>query len=701
MVRSFSLTRRQQRRLAISSAIVLAVAALLSSLFSAGALSELQRRTTDTVFFLPRRAAPDPARFVVLVALDDKSVVELRRYGRLFNWPRSLHAEVIRRLIDVRVRTIMFDLLFDADAEGDDELVGALLEARERAVNVIMPTAGDFLSKRPGSTGWETYGEVFEPLPALKDASAGLGMANQLPDPDGTLRRMPLIFDVGGQPYPSVVLTTASKFLRRPDPWDGPIEDGLIPLAGRSIPVDRTGSLIVNYLGGPHESAPPALPVVSFVDVLNGRVPPETFEHKIALIGVTATAFADDYWTPPSLDGKMDGVETHAHAIETILRGDFLWDAPRWLTVTLIFAFALVVGTTLATLPPLISAVISSVTLGAFVVGASFYFDSGGVMMNLIFPPLSLFLTFGAIMLYRVIFEQGETRALRGVLGQYLSPSVVAEVTRDPESLKLGGDQREMTVLFSDLRGFTTYAESVDPETVVSALTEYLTAMSNVIFKYNGTIDKYMGDAIMAFWNAPQSQPDHAALTCRAACGMIEELERLNESWSKAGRMPLRMGMGINTGVMKVGNMGSASRFDYTVMGDSVNLGSRLEGLNKEYGTTLIVSAATLRAAGDGFHSRFLDLVAVKGKREPTAIHEVMTVDCALGEHTVPALAAYRAGIEAYRQRDWLRAAARFQEALRWAPTDGPSRVYLERCQRLIDEPPPADWDGVFVMTRK
>ena len=701
MAHSFRMTRRQRRRVAISSAIVLGVAALLSALFVGGAFNELQRRITDTVFFLPKRQTPEPARFVVLVAMDDKSVVELRRYGRLFNWPRSLYADVVRRLTEARARTIMFDVLFDAEGEGDAELVDALNAARERAVNVVMPTAGDFLSKRPSVTGWETYGELFEPLPAIKDASAGLGMANQLPDPDGTLRRMPLVFDVGGQPYPSVVLTTASKFLRRPEPWDGPIENGFIPLAGRMIPVDRTGSLIVNYLGGPYESAPPAFPVVSFVDVLNGRVPPETFERKIAVIGVTATAFADDYWTPPSLDGKMDGVETHAHALETILRGEFLWDAPSWVTIALIVGFALVAGATLATLPPLVSAVISALALGSFVVAASTYFDNGGVMLNLIYPPLSLFLTYAGIMLYRVIFEQGQARALKGVLGQYLSPSVVAEVTRDPDSLKLGGDEREMTVLFSDIRGFTSYAESVSPETLVNTLTEYLTAMSDVIFRHNGTIDKYMGDAIMAFWNAPQRQPDHAALACRAACGMIEALERLNREWAGAGRPPLRMGLGINTGPMKVGNMGSASRFDYTVMGDAVNLGSRLEGLNKEYGTTLIVSEATLRAAGDGFHSRFLDLVAVKGKSEPVAVYEMMTLDCALGEHTNEALRAYNAGVEAYRERDWLRAAARFQEALRWAPGDGPSRLYLERCQHLIEEPPPADWDGVFVMTHK
>ena len=256
--------------------------------------------------------------------------------------------------------------------------------------------------------------------------------------------------------------------------------------------------------------------------------------------------------------------------------------------------------------------------LALYVLGASYYFEQH-VVLNLIYPPLALLLHLhGAWSFYRVIFEQGQTRALRGVLGQYLSPSVVAHVTRDPDSLKLGGDEREMTVMFSDLRGFTTFSETLDPETLVHLLNEYLTVMSDVVFKYEGTIDKYMGDAIMAFWGAPQHQPDHATLACQRSPRDGDGARATERALGRLrARAPLAMGIGINTGVMKVGNMGSSSRFDYTVLGDSVNLASRLEGLNKEYGTTLIVSKATLDQTGGVFHDRFLDLVAVKGKKEP------------------------------------------------------------------------------------
>ncbi|MDP8922374.1 MAG: adenylate/guanylate cyclase domain-containing protein [Chloroflexota bacterium] len=695
------MTRRQRRRLLVTSAIVAAVATVLTVGFLGDRFNTVQARLTD-LFFLTRAASPEQSRFVVLVGIDDKSVVELRGHGRMQNWPRTFYADVVRSLVDARARTIVFDILFDTPAPGDDTLAEALGYAAERSTVVLMPSFGDPLTRRElRGDRWDGYGELFQPLPRFNELIQGAALVNQLPDPDGTVRRYPLVFEVRDEPYPSLGLLSVAKFLRRPTAWDGPIADGSIPLAGRQIPIDERGAMIVNYPGGPHDSAPPTLPVVSFVDLLNGRVPPETFERKLVLIGATGTGFADDYWTPASVGGKMDGVEIHAQAIDTILGAEFMRAAPRWQTVLLIWLFAGVSGLTLVALPTLIAAVASVLGLAAFVVAASYAFDHGGTVLNLVYPPLAMFLTYSVVMLHRVIFEQGETRALRGVLGQYLSPSVMAHVTRDPDQLKLGGDEREMTVMFADLRGFTTFSEMLDPETLVATLNEYLTAMSEVIFKHEGTIDKYMGDAVMAFWGAPQAQPAHAECAVRAGLEMIAALKRLNADWGTAGRYPLAMGIGISTGIMKVGNMGSASRFDYTVLGDAVNLGSRLEGLNKEYGTSLIVSAATLAATNGAFRARFLDLVAVKGKKEPVEVYEILADRTELDAATEAMLRAYEAGTAAYRGRDWLGAAARFQEALRHLPGDGPSALYLQRCESLIADPPPADWDGVYVMTRK
>jgi adenylate cyclase len=695
-------TRRQRRRLLITTAILCSVASLLSLLYVNGQFDVPQRQMTD-VFFRTKPDSQDAAKYVVLVAIDDRSVVELKPYGRPLIWSRSLYAQAVRQLADARARTIVFDMLFDIPGAGDDDFVAAIDDAESRATSVVLATAADPLGRHDrGPNTWEAYTELFEPRPEFKAVATGLGLANQIPDHDGAIRRMPLVFDVDGQPYPGLPLEAVSRFLRRPGPWDGPVTAGVIPLAGRQIPIDARGSIIVNYQGGPYiSSAAPAFPVVSFVDLVNGRVPAETFRSKIVLIGTTYTGSADDYWTPTSTIGKMSGVEIQANAIDTILRGEFLYDAPRWLTIALIFGFAIVAGVALMALPILVAALVSLAVLVGFAIAADVGFDGGGMMLNMIYPPLSLFFTYAAVVGYRVIFEQGQARALRGVLGQYLSPAVVAEVTRDPEQLKLGGDEREMTVLFSDLRGFTTFSETIDPETLVHLLNEYLTAMSDIIFKYEGTIDKYMGDAIMAFWGAPRHQPDHASLACRAALEMVAELEQLNARWADEGRSPLAMGIGINTGTMKVGNMGSSSRFDYTVLGDSVNLGSRLEGLNKEYGTTLIVSKATLDQTDGSFQVRFLDLVAVKGKREPVDVFEILDAERLPGLQSKPSLRAYDEGIVLYRERDWLGAAAKFQEALRLVPADGPSAVYLKRCEDLMQDPPAPDWDGVYVMTRK
>jgi len=695
-------TRRQRRRILITAVIFLAVATGLSALFlGTDPLVGPQRRATDALFFYPRQQAPEQSQYVVMVAIDDKSVVELRSYGRFFIWPRTLYADVISRLADARARTIVFDVLFDIPTDEDEKLADAINEALGRATFVVQPAFGEILTQtRDVPDAWQGYAELVEPLPVLKDVSSGIGMVDQDPDEDGTVRRVPLVFDVNGQPYPSLPLIGVAKFLRRPTAFDGPVVNNRIPLAGREIPVDPRGDMTVNFAGGPYKSSASSIPVVSFVDVLKGRIPPETFRQKLVLVGLTATGFADDYWTATSVRGKMPGVEIHAHAVDTILRGDFIRDAAPWMTVTLIFSMAFLAALALVALPMMAAALCSVLSLAVYVLGASYYFDEH-VVLNLVYPPLALLLTYTAVVFYRVIFEQGQARVLRGVLGQYLSPSVVAHVTRDPDSLKLGGDQREMTVMFSDLRGFTSFSEKLDPETLVHLLNEYLTVMSDVIFKYDGTIDKYMGDAIMAFWGAPERQPEHATLACRAALDMVTALDDLNARWADEGRPPLAMGIGINTGIMKVGNMGSSSRFDYTVLGDSVNLASRLEGLNKEYGTTLIVSKATLDQTGETFHDRFLDLVAVKGKKEPVEVYEILDAERVPGVHTGSALRAYGEGIQLYRERDWLGAAAKFQEALRLSATDGPSAVYLKRCEDLMDDPPPVDWDGVYVMTRK
>jgi adenylate cyclase len=311
-------------------------------------------------------------------------------------------------------------------------------------------------------------------------------------------------------------------------------------------------------------------------------------------------------------------------------------------------------------------------------------------------------LTFVVTAVSRVIFEQAETRATRSALGKYLSPAILNAVMRDPDQLRLGGEKRIMTVLFTVIRGFTSFAETLDPDQLVPLLNEYLGVMTNVVHRWEGVLDKYMGDAIMAWWGAPVEQPDHAYRACMAGLEMRTQLQLLHRRWEAAGIPLLEMGVGINTGPMVYGNTGSAERFDFTVLGDAVNLASRLEGANKEYGSNVIVSDASLDAAGDKrFVVRFLDVIEVKGKMQPAEIYELLGTVESVDSATVEMVNAWESAIGLYRAREFFYAEQAFQRILSANPGDGPAAVYVERCSALRESPPAEDWDGVFVMTHK
>jgi adenylate cyclase len=265
-------------------------------------------------------------------------------------------------------------------------------------------------------------------------------------------------------------------------------------------------------------------------------------------------------------------------------------------------------------------------SLFLYLVPASLSFDRG-VLLNMVYPPAAVLLGFTATQGYRIFFEQAQRQLVQDLMSRYLSPSVSRWVLQQPEQLKLGGETRVMTVLFCDLRGFTTLSHSVDPHLVVSFMNDFMTAMTNIIFRYDGVLDKYIGDEVMAFWNAPGEQPDHAGLACQAALEMVRELDGLRSSWSHCGLPQLDIGVGINTGPMVVGNMGSRERLAYTVIGDAVNVASRLQNLNKEFNTHVLTTEATRQAAGDGFVYRAIDQVTLRGRNEPLTVYELLGQD--------------------------------------------------------------------------
>jgi adenylate cyclase len=304
------------------------------------------------------------------------------------------------------------------------------------------------------------------------------------------------------------------------------------------------------------------------------------------------------------------------------------------------------------------------------------------------------------ITVYRYITEEREKKKIRGAFQYYLTASVINEMLKDPSKLKLGGDKKDLTVLFSDIRGFTTISEKLTPEDLVHLLNEYLTEMTNLVFKYDGLLDKYMGDAIMAVFGAPLDQPDHALRACRTALGMMDELKKLQEKWADEGRPVFDIGIGINSGDMVVGNMGSDMRFDYTVMGDMVNLGSRLEGINKEYGTNIVISEYTYAVVKDALFCRELDSVRVKGKKLPVKIYELLG-EKKDAEKWEKAVSLFEEGLSKYKQALWDEAIAAFRKVLEVRQDDAPAKLYIDRCEELKKNPPEGSWDGVFTMTRK
>jgi adenylate cyclase len=460
---------------------------------------------------------------------------------------------------------------------------------------------------------------------------------------------------------------------------------------------DYVSRLKVNYHGPAR-----TYPYISFADAVQHKFAPSAFKDKIVLVGASATGIGDLRTTP---FGGLDfpGVEIHANLIDNILNQSFITQgAPQTLTdLAWIFLFGIPLGIWLAVVQPrwMIFGLVLLAPFTAIIYWAFLH----GWWLNFIVPALfTLIPNVSLVALYRVLIEEQEKRKVRGAFQQYVSPEVIRRLLSDPERVK--PRKTPVTVLFSDIRGFTSISEQLDAQELADLLNGYLTEMTRIIFRNQGTLDKYIGDAVMAIWGAPFDEPGHAARCCQAAIDMLTRLEVLQQGWRARGQPVLEIGIGVNSGIASVGNMGSALRHGYTAIGDSVNLASRLEGLNKEYGTRIIISESTRAALdNDSFLVRELDLIRVKGKAQPVTIYELVRVD-ADGDkrkELVELAEIFTRGRQAYKQRYWGTAKKIFEDTLgRW-PDDGPSRVFLARCEEYLVEEPAADWDGVYVMKHK
>jgi adenylate cyclase len=538
-----------------------------------------------------------------------------------------------------------------------------------------------------------------------------IGFFNISADPDGVLRRTMLVLPFGRskdindwQMFSSLEVQAVRLYLGLPATQLAVNfnQIGVVSVDfGNKLKIepDYTGHMQINYRGPRGR-----YPYVSIADVLARKFLPGTFNGNIVLIGASATGIGDLRTTPYG-GINYPGVEVHANVIDNMLNHGFLvrgaqqalWDvlAILFLGIPLGIWMALVQPRWMwfgaALLIPLVAA-----DYGAFL---------RGWWLNFTIPAMTLTGNVLLVSLYRALVEEKEKRKVRTAFGQYLSPEVIRRLLVNPRLVE--PKKTDITVMFSDIRGFTSISEKLDAQDLALFLNQYLSDMTRIVFSHHGTLDKYIGDAVMAFWGAPFEEEGHAARACNAALEMMKRVRELQKEWEAQGKPSLEIGIGLNTGVASVGNMGSALRYGYTALGDTVNLSSRLEGLNKDYGTHIIVNETTYHAAkNSGFVFRELDLMRVKGKLQPVTIYQLMgwqadfAANGPLGDLSAQQELFARAR-ELYRDRQWKAARNAFREFLDKWPKDGPSRVYLERCEEYIVAEPSANWDGVFVMTHK
>jgi adenylate cyclase len=444
-----------------------------------------------------------------------------------------------------------------------------------------------------------------------------LAHINMNPDIDGTLRWEMLAIKFRDDYYAPIGLQAARLY--RGIPPEQMVLDfgGGVQLGDDYISTDTFGRMLINYRG-PNNT----FPMYSISDILDRTLPAGMFKDKIVLIGATAIGIYDLRVTPYSTN--MAGIEKHASVVDNLLRGDFLYQAMD-LDVPLIFAFSLILGLLVPRFGAQAGVAFFLVLLSGYSVFVHYLFIAKGVWFSYVYPASSIFFCYTSQTAYRFFTEERRAKEIRTMFSSYVSKRIVDELIRDPSKMRLGGDRKELTVLFSDIRGFTTFSEKYRAEEVVSQLNEYLGAMTHIVFDHEGTLDKFVGDAVMAFWGAPLDQEDHAIRGVRCALDMMKKLRELQKKWESEGKHVIDIGIGINTGEMIVGNMGAqGKKMDFTVIGDNVNLAARVEGLTRKFDSHIIITEYTYARVKDSVDAKELEAVTVKGKERPVVMYNVL-----------------------------------------------------------------------------
>jgi adenylate cyclase len=604
-----------------------------------------------------------PPDAIVIAAIDERSIEKLGRWP----WGRDTIARLITKLSEAGAELIVFDIFMSEKEEHDPVLAKAVREAS----NVLVPLV--FYFDRPTGTAdnnaltnsafhafknpekFRRYAPIgakgiLAPVSELMQETMNLGHINMRSDDDGVLRWELTAVEYKGYLYPSLDLQTAAVYLAIPhEKLILHATEGIQLGSKRFIPTDEYGRALIYYYG-PSET----FRHFSVADIIEGKVDPQQIQGKIVLIGATALGIYDLRVTPFS--EVMAGVEKHANFIASIIDNRFLRKADATLNLIILIISGLLLSFAVGRFKASVSFIITSV-ITLLVIGLSYYlFTWRGLWINVAYPVITFLFIFAYGIVYSHAVEERYAKRIRAMFSSYVTERVVNELIKNPGMAKLGGERKEMTILFSDVRGFTSFSENHPPEEVVPILNEYLGEMTDIIFKWEGTLDKFMGDAILAFWGAPMKQEDHAERAIKCALEMMKKLKELQEKWRSEGKIVLDTGIGINTGEVLVGNIGAEGRkMDYTVIGDHVNLASRIEGLTRKYNVHILITEFTLdkiREAIDAGRiwrlvATGLEKVIVKGKEKAVGIYEVNPVEGT----AKPVIVEYKEG-EAVRYKD-------------------------------------------------
>ncbi|GBD26293.1 Adenylate cyclase 2 [bacterium HR30] len=678
----------------------------------------LEERATDLRLLLGRTQGPPDPRLVI-VAIDDASLREVGRWP----WPRSTMAHLLRRIAEAQPKVVGIDIVQSepsespAGADEDRALAEALAEAPiyvlgyffrfephgpPAAENLVRPYDVVHVRSQQGLR-WippqPTQVAILTPnLPELTRAAKDLGYFNFILDADGTVRRIPLVIRYGEQLVPPLSLAILRQAIgQRARIVVDEFGVDEVSLGNLRIPVERRGTLRLGFRGPGR-----TFPHLSAVDVLRGRVSQDQLRDKIVLVGVTAIGVYDQRVTPT--DPAFPGVEIHATVIDHVLQGRFLlepwWAAGLEVASWLLLSFG--VSWFVARTRGLKGVVASLVLMCAFVVLCQGALQGWGMVLPVVSPTLVAGLALIGGSVRRYVWEERERRKIRRALELYLSPAAAALVSEHPERLKLGGEKVDCTVLFSDVKNFTTLCEQLPAEVLVEFLNSYLGAMTEVVFAHGGMLDKYMGDGIMAVWGVPLvPRSDHAVAACRAALAMQNRLQQLLPEWRAKGWPELEIRIGINSGSVVFGNMGSAEHLSLTVVGDNVNLAARLEGLNKVYGTSILLAEATARALPESFWVREIDTVRVKGREQPVRVFELLGEGQQASElDKIRNRGKFAEALAAYRRGEFEVAERRFASLADGPRSDAAAQFFLTRCRMLLRTPPPR-WDPITELDEK